>query len=387
MSAGKRWTNLLTMISRPPPKVGATPSEVVHCENKWKLVRYRARPQGSSHQTPVVLVPSLINRGYVLDLLPGRSFTEYLVAQGHDVFALDWGTPGDEDRYLTFDEIVDGYLGRALRVAARVAGSSRGAHVLGYCMGGTMAALHAAVHPARFASLVAVAAPIGFHDDGLLSTWSRTKTMDLRALVDACGNVPWQLMQSAFHLLRPTLNLSKAVHLFDRAGDDEFLDGFLALETWGSDNVSFPGAAYVRYIEELYRGDRFAAGTFTLAGKPARLEAIRAPTLSVTFEHDAIVPKTSAQVLLDRIGSVDKESLHVNGGHVGAMVSRSAAKSLWPKISSWWAARDGLTEAKETKKETETKTETSRKRGKPGEETSKSPPPIHHTHRGRQQGE
>jgi polyhydroxyalkanoate synthase len=336
----KRWLNLATLFTRPKPNVGATPSDVVHAENKWRLLRYRPRKEGISLRTPVLLLPSLINRHYVLDLLPGKSFAEFLVAQGHDVFAIDWGTPSDEDRYLSFDDIVDGYVGRALRVAAKIAGSPRGAHVLGYCMGGTMAAIHAAVHDERFASLVAVAAPIRFADGGMLSAWSRTPTVEPRAVVDACGNVPWQLMQSAFHLLRPTLNLSKAVHLIDRAWDDEFLDGFLALETWGNDNVSFPGEAYVRYIEELYREDRLVAGTFSLSGAPARLEAIRTPTLAITFEHDTIVPASSASVLVERVSSSDKEHLHLAGGHVGAMVSRGAAKSLWPKISQWWRARD-----------------------------------------------
>ena len=59
-----------------------------------ELLRYRPRPEGIAHQTPVLLVPSLINRHYVLDLLPGKSFAEYLVQQGYDVYCIDWGTPG-----------------------------------------------------------------------------------------------------------------------------------------------------------------------------------------------------------------------------------------------------------------------------------------------------
>jgi len=335
--------NLARLWQRPKPNVGATPADVVHRENKWSLLRYRARPNGLAHKTPVLLVPSLINRYYVLDLLPGKSFAEYLVAQGHDVLVIDWGTPGDEDRFLEFDDIVDRYIGRAVRLSSRMSGGSK-VHMLGYCMGGTMAAIHASVRPDLVASLTAVAAPIRFTDDGMLSSWSRTPTVDVRSIVEANGNVPWQLMQSAFHLLRPTLSLSKAVHLLDRAWDDEYLDGFLALETWGSDNVSFPGAAYVRYIQELYREDRFLAGTFSLSGKPAKLENIRCPTLAITFEHDNIVPWASAKVLVDRVGATDKEWMHLPGGHVGAMVSKSAAKGLWPKISAWWAARDGAIE-------------------------------------------
>jgi polyhydroxyalkanoate synthase len=319
--------------------VGATPADAVLRENKYTLWRYRPRAEGLAFETPVLLVPSLINRHYVLDLQPGRSFAEYLIAQGHAVYILDWGTPGPEDRYLTFDAVCDTYLGRALRFCARSSPRGR-AHLLGYCLGGTLAVLHAAARPERVASLLALAAPVSFHDGGLLSAWSRAPTMDVGAMVDALGNVPWQLMQSAFHLLRPTLGLPKAVQVLDRAWDDEFLDGFLALETWGNDNVSFPGECYRRYIDELYRENRLTGGTMRLAGRAARLDAIDCPTLAVTFEHDHIVPTASALALLSHISSPDKAQLHLSGGHVGAVVSRKAAAGLWPQLSRWWAARD-----------------------------------------------
>ena len=334
----QRIRNLLSLPLRDKPKVGATPATVVHQENKWRLLRYRPGPKSGALRTPLLLVPSLINRHYVLDLLPGKSLVEYLVAEGHDVFLIDWGTPAGEDRFLTFDDVCDRYLGRAVRIAART-GDRDEAHVLGYCMGGTLAAIHAAVHPEHVASLTALAAPVRFHDEGLLSAWMRSG-FDVGAMVDAFGNVPWQLMQSAFHMLRPTLTLSKAVHLLDRAWNDEFLDGFLAIETWGSDNVSFPGECYRRYAEELYRDDRLLAGTFSLGGRPARLERITCPTLAITFENDGIVPWKSAAVLLDRISSRDKEHIHLPGGHVGAVVSRSAARGLWPRMSAFWKAHD-----------------------------------------------
>ena len=337
--ARKRALNLSTLWARPKANVGATPSDVVHTENKWKLLRYRARPEGIASKTPVLLIPSLINRHYVLDLLPGRSFTEYLVGKGHDVYTIDWGTPGPEDRYLTFDDVCDGYVGRAVRHAARSSQRNK-THVLGYCLGGTMAAIHTAARPAHVASLVALAAPIRFLDAGVLGEWTRTPTFDVDALVRACGNVPWQLMEAAFSMLRPTLPLAKAVGLADRAYDDEFLNSFLAVEKWGSDNVSFPGEFYRRYIEELYRKDALVNGTFRLSGEKAQLERIVCPTMAITFEHDAIVPAPCATALLELVGAVDKVPLHLPGGHVGAVVARGAVKSLWPKISEFFSARD-----------------------------------------------
>ncbi|MBL8604397.1 MAG: alpha/beta fold hydrolase [Myxococcales bacterium] len=335
----RRWRNLIGLVSRPRPVVGATPADAVHHENKWRLLRYRARPEGLAYETPVVLVPSLINRHYVLDLQPGRSFVEFLVARGHDVFIVDWGTPGDEDRYLSFDAICEGYIGRALRVAAQHSRRNK-AHLLGYCLGGTLAAIYTAAHPERVASLTGLAAPVAFHDGGMLTQWTNTPTFDLDALCSATGLVPWQVMQGAFQMLRPTLPLSKAAHLLDRAWDDEFLDGYLALETWGNDNVSFPGEAYRRYIDALYRGDDLVAGRFTLGGRRCRLEAITCPTLAVSFAHDNIVSQTSVAQLIEKIASPDKTLLTLSGGHVGAVVSRKASEGLWPRLAAWWAAHD-----------------------------------------------
>jgi poly[(R)-3-hydroxyalkanoate] polymerase subunit PhaC len=338
-------------LAKAKQQVGQTPADVVHRENKWRLLRYRARPEGREYRTPIVMIPSLINRHYVLDLMPGKSFVEWLVGRGYDVFMIDWGTPGDEDRYLSFDDVCDRYIARALRVATQLA-SQEGAeveraHLLGYCLGGTLAAIHAAVRPERVASLTLLAAPVGFRDDGLLARWSRTRSFDLDALVGAFGNAPSRLLQASFQLLRPTLGLSKMVGVLDRYWDDAFLDGFAALETWGSDNVSFPGGVYRTYIQGLYREDGLVNRSFRLGGERVDLGNIRCPSLVVTFEHDNIVPLESAAPAMDLIGAEDKTQLHLHGGHVGAVVSRKAAKGLWPQLDAWWAERDstGVEEA------------------------------------------
>lgn len=322
------------------PRLGQTPHDVVWAEQKWRLLRFRG-PRAPRFATPILCVPSLINRWTVLDLSPGRSLVEWLVAEGHDVYVIDWGTPTDEDRYVTWDDLCDRALGRALRqVAARSRDGA--AHVLGYCLGGTLAAVHAAARPERIASLTLLATPIDFAHAGIMARWTQSPGFDPRALVDALGNLPWPLMQASFHLLRPTLTLQKLVGLLDRAWDDEFLDGFLATERWGNDNVSFPGECYRQYMDDLYRGNRLVAGTMTLSGRPARLESIDCPLLVVSFAHDQIVPAASAIPALALVASPDKAHLPLGGGHVGAVVSRRARSTLWPELSGWWGARDTI---------------------------------------------
>lgn len=335
----KRLLSLARRLSRPGPRLGSTPHDVVHTENKLRLLHYRPRPEGLASATPVLLVPSLINRHYVLDLMEGQSFVEWMVARGHDVYLIDWGTPGDEDRFLSLDEITDRYLGRCLRVVTRRAGTQK-AHVLGYCLGGTLATMHTAVRPQRVASLVALAAPIDFHDGGILSAWTRCKSFDLDALLEAEGNVPWPIMQTAFHMLRPTLAVAKLVRLFDRGDDAHFLEGFLATERWGNDNVEFPGEAYRKWLGELYRDNALVRGELRLGGEPVRLGAIECPTLVVTFEADHIVPAHGATVLARHISSEHRRLLSLPGGHIGAVVSRRARRSLWPQLSAFWLEHD-----------------------------------------------
>ena len=328
---------LLRRAPKGPAAVGVTPHSVVWTENKWRLLRFApARPK---FHTPILMVPSLINRWYVLDLGPTRSLIEWLVAQGHEVFCIDWGTPGAEDRYLTWDDIAGRYIGRAFRLAAR-ASRSGSVHVLGYCLGGTLATTYIAAFPERVASFLALAAPIDFDHAGIMATWTRTPTFDVAALLEAFGNVPWPLMQATFKLLKPANDAAKTIALLDRASDDEFLEGFLATERWGNDNVSFPGACYAQYIEQLYRQNRLVHGGFTLLGRPVELSTIRCPVLALAFADDHIVPVASAAPLIERASASDKQLVVQTGGHVGAVVSRKAADRLWPILSTFWATHD-----------------------------------------------
>ncbi|MFB6350196.1 MAG: alpha/beta fold hydrolase, partial [Bradymonadaceae bacterium] len=272
--------NLLKLpwrFKRVGDEVDSTPSDVVHEENQWRLLRYRAGEGGREHKTPLVIVPSLINRHYVLDLLPGRSFVEYMVEQGHDIYLIDWGRPEPENRYLDFDTICDTYLRRARKVAARMSGVEK-AHLMGYCLGGTLTAIHAAAYPDEVAGHIALAAPVAFEDDGLLTTWMNGPGFDVDSLVDGTTNVPWPLMQTAFHLLQPTMNLKKLKYLWERADDESFLENFAALEIWGNDNVDFPGEAFRDYIVRLYQQNRLIEEEFALSGRRISLGDIDHPT-------------------------------------------------------------------------------------------------------------
>jgi polyhydroxyalkanoate synthase len=98
--AGNRVIDMMhAVLSARDAPVGTTPHELVWRKNKACLYRY-TRQTPPTHSTPIFLILPLINRAYILDLRPGSSFVEHLLHEGFDVFLLDWGIPGDEDRAL-----------------------------------------------------------------------------------------------------------------------------------------------------------------------------------------------------------------------------------------------------------------------------------------------
>ena len=102
------------LTTDPEPEVAPTPKEVIWTKNKTKLYRYIS-DQPKKHKIPLLMVYALINKPYVLDLTKGGSLIEYLVNQGYDVYLLDWGTPGLEDRHMKLDDFIMDYIPRAVK--------------------------------------------------------------------------------------------------------------------------------------------------------------------------------------------------------------------------------------------------------------------------------
>ncbi len=127
--------------------IAQTPKEQIWALNKTKLYRYiPMQPAERRHRVPLLLVFALMNRPYIFDLRPGHSFVEFMVGRGYDVYLLDWGAPGPEDRNLKFDDYALDYLPRAIRKMKSVSGSAEFS-MLGWCIGAILATVYAAVRP------------------------------------------------------------------------------------------------------------------------------------------------------------------------------------------------------------------------------------------------
>lgn len=321
-------------------EIASTPKDVVFRDGTASLYHFRAKSgeKGEALNVPFLLVPSMINRWYVLDLRPGASLAESMVEQDIDTYLLDWGIPNDEDRYLDWEQVL-ARLGRAVRRVKRETGAEKVA-LLGYCMGGTLSSIYASLHPEEIAGFINLTGPIDFSKGGLLRTLVDEKWFDPFAMTEP-GNLTPAQMQDGFTALRPSGKISKWVMLADRYFQPGFLDSFNAMEAWANDNIPFPAKAYQTYIDELYQKNLLYKGEHYVGGKRAHLSQITCPVLSVVASRDNICPPEAALVLNDEVSSSDTEVLTISGGHVGAVVGSNGAKQLYPGVAAWLKRKFG----------------------------------------------
>lgn len=335
------WENYLTaqntILDLGRTLVAQTPSTVIHTEGRARLLHYEPVVK-QPHAIPLLCVPSLINRYYVLDLTPERSLVRHLVAQGIDVYMLDWGTANDIDRHRSLDEYITGVLRRAILAVQDVSEQAQ-VSLLGYCMGGMMAAVYTTRRPHDVANLVNLAGPFNYHDDGIYSIWSRGDWVDIDLLVDTVGNIPPNLLNLAFNSVRPTNELLQAINYWERATDPGFMQRFAAMQLWLNDPTPFPGEAFRKYIKDLYQRNLLLQGQFTIAGQTIDLSTITTPTLTIAARHDHIAPWRSVVVFNDVIRSADKTAIVLESGHIGMVIGSDAREKLWPQLSDWLAER------------------------------------------------
>lgn len=317
-------------------RVAPTPKDTVHREGKGSLYRFRGSLQSAARShVPVLIVPSMINRWYVVDLREGASLSAALShGTPWDTFCFDWGIPEDEDRYVTWDDVV-AKLDRMVRRVLRITGAKQ-VSLLGYCMGATVSSIYTALNPEKVAAFANLAGPIDFTHAGRLGTMVDERWFDPVAMT-AAGNLGAQQMQSGFLALAPTGSISKWIGLADKFHDPKARTSFAALETWASDNIPFPAGAYVTYIKELYQQNLLFKGDHWVGGRRVDLKNIHCPVMAIVAERDAICPPKAATALLDATSSKVKDVLSVPGGHVGAVIGSRAAKELYPRLRDWFA--------------------------------------------------
>ncbi len=330
-----RWIQAIAR-GREGPK-GVTPREAIWRKNKATLWRVK-RDTPPTYKTPILIVFPLINRWYILDLQKGNSFVEFLSQQGFDVFLLDWGTPGDEDRRLRIDDYVQDYIPRMVKRTLRASGASD-LTLIGHCIGGTLTACYVGSNPdAPVRNVVLLTAPIDFTEAGYFGLWTKRDNYDVDRLVETFGNVPGWFVDVGSKLLKPwdtTAGVYTGLwNRLDRPGAEE---SWQAMYTWVNDGVPFAGEAFRQWIKEFYQENKLSRGELVLGGKPVRLGSIKQPFLIVVANRDNIAPLTATDPVMELIGSHDKTRIELKGGHIGVVAGSSAKRTLWPQVTAWLA--------------------------------------------------
>ncbi len=278
----------------------------------------------------LLVVPSLINRYYILDLEPEGSFLADLAGRGYSPFVVDWDAPGPEEQAFDLTRYIAGRLERALDAVKREPGGP--IIVIGYCMGGNLALAMALRRQQDTAALACLATPWDFHADG--ETQARLigaigRHMD--PMFQALGEMPVDVLQSFFASLDPLSILAKFRRFADMRGEQA--RKFVALEDWLNDGVGLAAPVARECLTQWYGENTTALGRWLIAGEPVRPERLDLPALAMVPSADRIVPPKSALSLAQRLPRC--ETLTPAAGHIGMMAGGSARAKVWDPLDAW----------------------------------------------------
>jgi polyhydroxyalkanoate synthase subunit PhaC len=321
----------LEAYRRHPCRRPETTPPVLWQEGTTRLLDYRGGGAGAA----VLVVPSLINRYYVLDLLPERSFLCHLAGCGLRPLVVDWGGPGAAERGYDLTCYIE-RLDRAFAAAAQSAGAPLA--ILGYCMGGLFALALALRQRRRVACLALLATPWDFHAAQRFQPRLLGLAADGLAQVgDTAGIVPVEAIQSLFFMVDPFLAERKFVRFAGLDSEGEDARSFVALEDWINDGVPLALAVARNCMRSWYGDNEPGRGLWRAGGRRVQPQRLRRPALVVIPGRDRIVPPSSAEPLAAQLGSA--EVLRPSLGHVGMMSAARAPAMLWTPIAEWLRAR------------------------------------------------
>ena len=323
--------------------IAQTPKELVWSLNKAKLYRYTpVVPAEERYPIPLLLVFAIMNRPHILDLRPGHSFVEFMVGNGFDVYLLDWGIPGIEDKGTKLDDYAMEYLPRAIRKMKTVSGSEQFS-MLGWCIGAILTTIYAAMRPEDgLKNLLLLTAPLDFSNRNQVTfaRWTDERYFDVEKILAAFGNMPGEMIDYGAKALKPVDNyVTNYWKLWDNLDDPRAVEAWHAMNTWVTDNIPMAGAAYRQLIVELYRKNALIQNQLYVKNELVDLSKIRANLLTVIAAGDHITPPCQSEAILGKVSSTDKETYHVPGGHIGIMAGSRAHRTTWPHIQQWLSAR------------------------------------------------
>lgn len=307
-------------------------------DGAMRLLDYGAGTIGAGG-APLLIVPSLINRAYILDLSERKSLLRYLAAKGLRPLLADWGYPGPRERKFTSSDYIAGSLEDMLEATVKITGKKP--IVVGYCMGGLLALALAVLRPGDVAGLALLATPWDFHcQRGEQARLVATMLGPLEPVIARMGELPVDLLQVLFASIDP---LGSARKFCAFAGLVQSAEGsatlsarvedFVALEDWLNDGVPLAASVARECLGSWYGANEPAKGKWRVGGKAIVPQRVRCRSLVVIPAQDRIVPPESAEALVGALPNAERMAPPL--GHIGMVVGSRAESMLWEPLVAW----------------------------------------------------
>jgi polyhydroxyalkanoate synthase subunit PhaC len=310
-----RLVGFIKTISASEPEVGMTPRSAVWKKNKATLWYYPSKQR--KHKVPLFLIYSLINQPFILDLGPKYSLIEAFTSSGYEVYLLDFGIPGYEDKDLTMDDYILRYIKKGVQRALLHSNASE-ISLMGFCMGGTFAAIYTSIAEEPIKNLIVSVAPIDFSFTPVFSEGVKmlqNEEIDIDPLLDAWGIIPPIYVKRGMRLVTVPISYSPYLSLLSHADDEERNLKWRRYNYWANSHIPLSAAALKQMAIDFEKENKLINGNLVIGNHSAKLENIKANLFAVGASHDRLIPIEQILPIMDRVSSTDKSFHVLEGGH------------------------------------------------------------------------
>ena len=303
--------------------VAVTPGKVVFRNALMELIQYTPTTE-TVLKRPLLIVPPWINKFYILDLNPEKSFVRWAVGQGITVFMISWVNPDGRHKEKTFESYMREGLFEALD-AVRAATGEEDVSALGYCVGGTLLATALATMAKtgdhRIKNATFFTAQTDFTDAGDIQVFIDEEQLKvLESKMEDTGYLEGSTMAMAFNMLRPTdLVWSYVVNNYIKGKPPAAFD----LLFWNSDATRLPARNHSYYLRNFYIGNKLAKGELSMGGQRLSLGDVTVPSYFVAAKEDHIAPAPSVYRGAKLFGGPVRYVLGASG-HIAGVVNPPA---------------------------------------------------------------
>ncbi len=300
--------------------MATTPGKVIYQNDLMQLIQYAPTTENVL-RTPLLIVPPWINKFYILDLRPEKSFIKWCVDQGITVFVISWVNPDKNLGAKTWEDYMKGGPLAAMDVIERATGEMK-VHTMGYCVGGTLLATTLAwlaeKRRVRVTSATFLAAQVDFtHAGDLLVFVDEGQISALERDMQESGVLEGARMAMAFNMLRSNdLIWSYVVSNYLKGQPPSAFD----LLHWNSDATRMPAANHSYYLRNCYLENRLSSGSMVLDNTLLDLSKIKVPVYNLATREDHIAPADSVLYGSQFFGGPVKYVLS-GSGHIAGVVN------------------------------------------------------------------